>query len=131
MSKQSDRKANNVLGTSLKSCCFDPKTGFYRDGYCHTTKSDFGTHIICAIMTDEFLKFSKEQGNDLITPYPGADFPGLKAGDKWCLCMNRWLEALDQDVAPKIDLEATHEKALEYVSLDVLRRYSLKDHDLH
>lgn len=110
----------NVLGTELQACCFDPKTGFYRDGFCKTGIDDVGTHVVCAIMTEEFLRFTFKQGNDLITPLPYFKFPGLKAGDKWCLCVSRWKEAYLEDVAPPVVLEATHEKALKYVTFDML-----------
>lgn len=110
----------NVLGTELQACCFDPKTGFYRDGFCKTGIDDVGTHVVCAIMTEEFLRFTFKQGNDLITPLPYFKFPGLKAGDKWCLCVSRWKEAYLEDVAPPVVLEATHEKALNYVTFEML-----------
>ena len=107
-------EVKNVLGTSLKKCCDNPKTGFYRNGFCHTGAEDRGTHIACATVTKEFLEFSRLKGNDLITPRPHWQFPGLKPGDKWCLCALRWLEAKKAGVAPPLDLEATHEKMLEY-----------------
>jgi len=116
-------KPKNVLGTDLCSCCFEPKTGFYRDGFCKTGAEDYGTHVVCAVITDEFLSFTKSKGNDLSTPIPQWSFPGLKAGDKWCLCIMRWLEAVKAGKAPKIVLKATHEKALEYTSLAVLKQY--------
>lgn len=116
----------NILGTELQSCCFEPKTGFYRDGFCKTGAEDYGTHVVCAIMTDEFLEFTKTKGNDLSTPKPEWRFPGLKAGDKWCLCILRWLEAEKAGKAPKVVLEATHEKALEYTTLELLSSYELK-----
>ncbi|MCS7005686.1 MAG: DUF2237 domain-containing protein [Cytophagales bacterium] len=116
----------NVLGTPLLLCCLFPKTGFYRNGFCHTGPEDIGTHIVCAQVTDEFLQFTKKRGNDLITPKPLWNFPGLKAGDKWCLCISRWIEAYEAGVAPPIILEATHEKALEYVSFEILKKYALK-----
>lgn len=112
----------NVLGTQLKKCCNSPKTGFYRDGFCQTGKEDLGTHVACAKVTNEFLEFTKSRGNDLITPRPDFNFPGLKPGDKWCLCALRWLEAKKMGVAPSLDLEATHEKMLEFVNLDELRK---------
>ena len=120
-----DNEAKNVLGTTLKPCCFEPKTGFYRDGFCNTDHNDYGKHIICTIMTDEFLQFSKKMGNDLITPVPEHNFPGLKSGDKWCLCILRWKEALENNIAPKIILESCHQKCLEYVSLEDLKKYSI------
>jgi len=110
----------NVLGTDLQTCCFEPKTGFYRDGYCKTGSDDVGTHVVCAIMTQEFLEFSKSKGNDLITPIAYYQFPGLKPGDKWCLCVSRWKEAYQSGKAPEVVLEATHEKALNYVTFEML-----------
>ena len=110
----------NVLGTALEACCFDPKTGFYRDGFCKTGTDDVGTHVVCAIMTEEFLRFTFTQGNDLITPLPYFKFPGLQPGDQWCLCVSRWKEAYLEGVAPPVLLEATHEKALKYVTFEML-----------
>lgn len=109
--------AKNVLGTALKKCCDSPRTGFYRDGYCHTGPQDHGTHVACATVTAEFLAFTRSRGNDLVTPRPEWNFPGLKPGDKWCLCALRWKEAKAAGVAPELDLEATHEKMLEYIPL--------------
>lgn len=120
-----EENPKNILGTELQSCCFEPKTGFYRDGFCKTGEEDYGTHVVCAIMTDEFLEFTKTKGNDLSTPKPEWRFPGLKAGDKWCLCILRWLEAEKAGKAPKVVLEATHEKALQYTSLELLSSYEL------
>tara|TARA_B100000902_G_C27214611_1_gene866281 strand:- start:130 stop:498 length:369 start_codon:yes stop_codon:yes gene_type:complete len=114
----------NVLGDVLQICCLDPMTGFFRDGLCRTVFEDRGTHTVCAIMTDEFLKFSASKGNDLMTPMPNFQFPGLKKGDKWCLCVKRWIEAEKAGKAPKIILESSHVKTLEYVSIDVLLKYS-------
>ena len=120
---------NNVLGTPLIGCCTDPMTGYFRDGYCNTNAMDTGRHLVCAIMTEEFLKFSKERGNDLITPRPEWRFPGLKPGDGWCLCALRWREAYDAGFAPMVRLEATHEYALEYIPFEVLLEYKLpSDH---
>lgn len=113
-------QAKNVLGEPLQLCCNDPKTGFYRDGFCHTGLDDAGVHVVCAHMTNEFLEFTKAQGNDLSSPVPAFGFPGLKAGDRWCLCASRWKEALEAGVAPPVVLGATHEKALKIVSLDQL-----------
>ena len=113
--------AKNVLGGDLIACCYAPKTGFYRDGFCHTGQNDYGVHITCALMTQEFLEYTKAQGNDLSTP--NARFPGLKPGDKWCLCISRWIEAMNNGVAPPIVLESTHQKALDYVDLKVLKKY--------
>ena len=118
----------NVLGTPLQPCCTDPMTGFYRDGYCRTGPLDTGRHVICAVMTEEFLAFTKSRGNDLSTPLPAHDFPGLRPGDGWCLCALRWKEAYDHDVnlAPPVRLESTHEHALTYVTLEQLQSRQLK-----
>lgn len=115
----------NVLGGELACCCQNPMTGFYRDGHCHTGPNDYGRHVVCAEMTDAFLTFTRRQGNDLSTPAPAYGFPGLKPGDRWCLCAGRWQEALDAGVAPPVILEATHAKALETVSLDALLTHRL------
>jgi uncharacterized protein (DUF2237 family) len=112
----------NVLGTALQKCCDSPKTGFYRDGFCHTGAEDRGTHVACATLTQEFLAFTKSRGNDLITPKPEWNFPGLKPGDKWCLCALRWIEAKKAGVAPPLDLAATHQKMLEFTSLKELKK---------
>lgn len=109
--------SKNVLGTSLQKCCDSPKTGFYRDGFCHTGPQDHGTHVACARVTKEFLEFTKTKGNDLTTPRPEWNFPGLKPGDKWCLCALRWLEAKKAGIVLKLDIESTHEKMLEYASV--------------
>ena len=109
--------SKNVLGSPLKKCCDSPKTGFYRDGFCHTGPQDHGTHVACATVTKEFLDFTKSRGNDLITPKPEWNFPGLKPGDKWCLCALRWMEAKKAGVAPKLDLEATHENMLDFATI--------------
>lgn len=116
MENKLKKDENNVLGTALQIAGTDPLTGYYRDGFCSTGESDRGIHVIAAILTDEFLQFSKSKGNDLITPQPQHNFPGLKAGDNWCLCALRWKEALDAGVAPPVILEATHEKALEFAT---------------
>lgn len=110
----------NVLGTPLQIAGTDPLTGYYRDGFCSTGIADRGVHVIAATLTDEFLEFTKSQGNDLITPLPQYNFPGLKGGDCWCLCARRWKEAYDAGVAPPVNLEATHEKALEFATLQEL-----------
>lgn len=115
--------AKNVLGTPLQPCCFEPKTGWYRDGYCNTDAQDRGVHVVCVIVTEEFLKYSAQRGNDLITPMPYYSFPGLKPGDKWCLCVSRWKEALDAGVAPQVILKSTHQKALETVKFEDLLEY--------
>jgi len=112
--------AKNVLGGALKTCGTEPKTGFYRTGCCETGPEDSGSHVVCAVVTDEFLQFSRKRGNDLITPRPGYHFPGLKAGDRWCLCALRWKEAFDAGVAPPVVLEATHEAALRFINLEHL-----------
>ncbi len=116
-------KPKNVLGGELKSCCTDPMTGFYRDGYCKTGADDVGSHTVCVEATDEFLEFSKSRGNDLMTPRPEYNFPGVKDGDKWCLCATRWREALEAGVAPRVILEACHEASLRYVSLEDLKNH--------
>lgn len=115
----------NVLGTDLVHCSLSPKTGFFRDGSCRTDDNDHGLHTVCAVVTDEFLQYSKAQGNDLITPRPQFDFPGLKAGDHWCLCASRWKQAELAGAAPKISLHATHAKTLEIVDLDTLLKYAV------
>ncbi len=117
--------ATNVLGSKLASCCTDPMTGYYRDGFCNTGMDDRGSHVVCAIMTQEFLDFTKAQGNDLCTPIPAYRFPGLKAGDKWCLCALRWREALQAGAAPSVVLEATHQKALQYIHLEDLKAHAV------
>lgn len=114
----------NVLGGKLTPCGMDPITGFFRDGHCNTCEDDFGSHTVCVIMTDEFLAYSKYLGNDLTTPQPQYGFRGLKAGDTWCLCASRFLQAHDEHVAPKVSLEATHIKALEIVPLEILKQYA-------
>ena len=118
-------KVLNVLGSKLEPCSFDPMTGFFRNGCCETGPEDIGTHVVCAQVTDDFLQFSKSRGNDLSTPRPEFDFGGLKDGDRWCLCVTRWQEALDAGVAPKVYLRATHAKALQTVSLADLLAHSL------
>lgn len=120
-------KALNVLGTTLESCCNDPMTGYWRDGYCRTANEDQGTHVVCAVMTQEFLDFTKSKGNDLTRAIPAYKFPGLKAGDKWCLCILRWLEAEKAGKAPKVILSSTDDKALEYTSLELLQKYAVDE----
>jgi uncharacterized protein (DUF2237 family) len=117
-------KPKNVLGGELKNCCTDPMTGFYRDGYCRTGADDTGRHTVCILATDEFLAYSKSVGNDLSTPMPQYGFPGVKGGDKWCLCVTRWQQAFEDDMAPMVDLEATHESALNVVRLEDLKQYA-------
>ncbi len=119
-------KPKNVLGGELKSCCTDPMTGFYRDGFCRTGADDTGRHTVCILATSEFLAFSKEAGNDLSTPMPQYAFPGLQDGDKWCLCMLRWREALNAGMAPQVFLEATHEAALTVVTLEDLKAHAVE-----
>jgi len=114
----------NVLGGELRACSFDPLTGFHRDGSCQMAGDDAGTHVVCARMTPEFLAFSLARGNDLVTPRPRMRFRGLKAGDRWCVCALRWLEALEAGVAPPVVLDATHERALDLVPLAVLKRHA-------
>jgi len=111
----------NVLGGRLEPCSVEPRTGFFRDGCCNTGPDDLGLHVVCARMTAKFLAFSAERGNDLSTPQPEVGFPGLKPGDRWCLCAGRWREALDAGVAPPVVLSATHEEALAVVALDDLK----------
>jgi len=116
----------NVLNTPLQTCCTAPMTGYFRDGLCRTTANDQGTHTVCAIVTREFLEYSAAKGNDLMTPIPHWKFPGLQPGDKWCLCISRWLQAEKAGKAPYILLEATHKKTLEYTSLDMLTKYAFQ-----
>ncbi len=115
----------NVFGTPLQPCSFNPKTGYVRDGFCTYIADDVGEHTVCAVMTDEFLTFSKMAGNDLSTPMPNYKFPGLKAGDQWCLCLSRWIQAFENDAAPNVILEATHEMVLKKVSLETLKKFEL------
>ena len=122
--EQGKRTARNVLGGELASCSTDPMTGFYRDGCCGTGPGDAGLHIVCAVMTEDFLRFTKGVGNDLSTPRPEYRFPGLKPGDRWCLCVSRWKEAFDAGCAPGVNLEATHISTLEFVDLDDLRAHA-------
>ncbi len=118
----------NVFGEVLIPCSTDPMTGFFRDGCCNTSDDDFGSHTVCVILTDAFLEFSKSKGNDLSTPMPAYGFPGLKAGERWCLCARRWLEAYQAGKAPKVILRATHQKALEVIDIQILREFAF---DLH
>ncbi|MDA0990499.1 MAG: DUF2237 domain-containing protein [Verrucomicrobia bacterium] len=118
--------ARNVLGTALECCCMDPLTGYYRNGKCDTGPGDHGRHTVCAEMTDEFLAFSKEAGNDLTTPHPEIGFPGLKAGDRWCLCMDRWIEAFQHGKAPRMILESTHASVLEFIPMKMLLKYATR-----
>lgn len=118
--------ARNVLGGTLEPCSMRPLTGFFRDGCCNTGPSDVGSHTVCAVMTLEFLEFSRRAGNDLLTPRPEFGFPGLKQGDRWCVCAARWLEAFEIGLAPPVVLEATHERALEILDLPELKAYAAK-----
>jgi uncharacterized protein len=117
--------AKNVLGTSLVTCSVEPMTGFFRDGCCRTRGDDLGLHLVCAEMTKEFLEFSVSRGNDLTTPVLEYEFPGLKPGDRWCLCVQRWKEAFEAGMAPKIVLEATHISTLEFVDISDLQDHSV------
>lgn len=117
----------NILGSSLQECSTNPMTGFYRNGCCHTGPQDSGRHLVCAVMTQEFLEFTRSRGNDLSTPIPQYRFPGLKPGDKWCLCVLRWKEAYEAGFAPPIILEATHQAALKYVPFDILLEFKLTE----
>lgn len=119
----------NVLGGVLRPCCHRPKTGFYRDGFCRSGREDFGEHTICVIASKEFLEFSKQRGNDLMTPMPQFAFDGVQAGQPWCLCAMRWIEAYQAGFAPSVVLEATHESMLDYVTLEVLERFATKEHN--
>lgn len=118
----------NVLGGPLLTCSDKPVTGFFRDGCCNTSEDDFGSHTVCVVLTDEFLVYSKAAGNDLSTPRPEFDFPGLKAGQRWCLCAARWVEAYRAGKAPKVSLNSTNQAALEIVPLDLLKQHAV---DLH
>jgi uncharacterized protein (DUF2237 family) len=117
--------ARNVLGEPLQTCNESPVTGFYRDGCCNTGPDDFGVHTVCVRATKEFLEFSRARGNDLSTPAPDFGFPGLKPGDRWCLCAARWKEALDAGMAPRVVIAATHEATLEVVALEDLKKYAI------
>ena len=118
--------ALNVLGTELRPCSYDPLTGFLRDGCCHISADDAGTHVICAKVTADFLAFSRKRGNDLSTPRPEYRYRGLQPGDRWCLCVMRWKEAFDAGVAPPVVLESTHQRALDHVPLAALQAAALK-----
>jgi uncharacterized protein (DUF2237 family) len=115
----------NIFGRPLQLCCSSPITGFYRDGFCRTDQMDQGRHVVCAVMTDEFLAYTRSRGNDLSTPQPMFQFPGLKAGDRWCLCALRWKEALEAGLAPPVILDSTSEHALDYVTLEDLQNHAL------
>ena len=115
----------NIFDEVLHECCSDPLTGFFRDGFCNTNEYDQGLHIVCCLIDDNFLQFSFDQGNDLITPRPEFNFPGLKEGDRWCLCALRWKEAYDAGVAPRVYLESCHLNALSYVTKDQLEEFAV------
>jgi uncharacterized protein (DUF2237 family) len=121
------QNALNVLGTPLVPCSYDPLTGYFRDGCCNTDSHDHGSHVICAKVTQAFLDFSMNQGNDLVTPRPEYRFAGLKAGDRWCLCAMRWLEAWEAGLAPMVFLNCTHERALSFVTLEQLKSSALDE----
>lgn len=123
MPYSSDTIAKNVFGEPLVPCSFEPLTGYFRDGCCRTDADDVGTHVVCAIMTSSFLEFSASRGNDLSTPRPEWQFPGLRHGDQWCLCANRWREAYEAGVAPTVVLESTNRNVLELVALDILTEF--------
>ena len=115
----------NIFGDKIEACCHDPVTGSFRDGFCNTDEHDFGSHVVCAEITEDFLIFSKAMGNDLSTPRPEFNFPGLKEGDRWCLCALRWKEAYDAGVAPRVYLESCHLNALSYVTKDQLEEFAV------
>lgn len=115
----------NVFGEALELCSSSPKTGFFRDGCCNTSAEDVGSHTVCVEVTREFLEFSRARGNDLSTPVPQFDFPGLRPGDRWCLCAERWLQAQQHDAAPRVVLMATHQNALDIIPLEVLREFAV------
>ena len=117
----------NVLGESLEPCSKDPVTGFFRDGACNTCAEDQGSHTVCAILTAEFLAYSKYVGNDLSTPRPEFRFPGLKPGDQWCLCASRFMQAADEGAAPRVRLASTHRRALDIVPIDILMNHAVED----
>lgn len=125
--EESRPRARNVLGGTLAACSYEPRTGFYRDGCCNVGPDDAGVHAVCAEMTEEFLAFSAARGNDLSTPAPHFGFPGLVPGDRWCLCLERWIEAYRAGMAPRVVLAATHEIVLRRVPLEVLRRFALEE----
>jgi len=115
----------NVFGKELEICCENPETGFFRNGMCDTCREDQGVHTVCILATEEFLKFSKSVGNDLSTPHPEFEFPGIKPGDRWCLCALRWQEAYEQGKAPPVFLESTHENTLKLVDFNLLQQYAV------
>ena len=119
------KESINVFGAQLETCCNDPKTGFFRNGLCDTCKEDIGVHTVCILATEKFLNFSKSAGNDLSTPRPELQFPGVKPGNRWCLCAIRWKEAYDKGMAPPVFLESTHIDTLKLVDLNLLQQYAV------
>ena len=115
----------NIFGEPIEECCSNPITGFFRDGFCRTDEMDRGLHVVCAQMTEEFLEFSKSRGNDLSTPKPEFNFPGLKKGDHWCICAERWKAAFENNKAPKLFLRKSNQKILEFVDIETLKSFSL------
>lgn len=124
MSLSDLRLAKNVLGEPLVACSFKPLTGYFRDGACRTNEQDLGTHVVCVVVTQAFLEFSYRSGNDLSTPVPEWQFPGLKPGDQWCLCANRWQQAYEAGAAPLVVLESTHQRVLDLIDMSVLQRFA-------
>ena len=118
-------KQKNVFGEEIETCCESPITGFFRDGFCHTDDTDKGVHTICVSMTEDFLEFSKSKGNDLSTPRPEFNFPGLKEGDGWCLCAERWVEAYEVSMAPKLYIKRTNLRTLDIVPLEILKKFAI------
>ena len=118
-------KQKNVFGEEIETCCESPITGFFRDGFCHTDDTDEGVHTICVSMTEDFLEFSKSKGNDLSTPRPEFNFPGLKEGDSWCLCAERWVEAYEVSMAPKLYIKRTNLRTLDIVPLEILKKFAI------
>ena len=115
----------NIFGDEIEACCYNPMTGYFRDGFCNTDEHDYGSHVVCAVMTEDFLEFSESKGNDLSTPRPEFNFPGLKEGDRWCLCALRWKEAYDAGVAPKVHLESCHLNSLNFVTKEQLEKHAV------
>ena len=118
-------KQKNVFGEEIETCCESPITGFFRDGFCHTDDTDEGIHTVCVSMTKDFLEFSKSKGNDLSTPRPEFNFPGLKEGDSWCLCAERWVEAYEVSMAPKLYIKRTNLRTLDIVPLEILKKFAI------
>ena len=121
----SELKQKNVFGEDIEPCCENPITGFFRDGFCHTDERDEGIHTVCVSMTDDFLEFSKARGNDLSTPRPEFNFPGVKEGNSWCLCAERWAEAYESDMAPKLYIKKTNVRTLDIVPLELLKKFAI------